>query len=126
MPASAYRLIGAVYVLLGTPALIGLFAGWVRRGGNPYLAMSLMGIPLGILFMMFGFGRFKLTALSQTAAMLAIAGVINLLFMWGASIIVRSGREGFGTAYGFFAVAASFLALVAFVLLVRSAVIHKR
>jgi len=92
----------------------------LHRGGNPYFALSFMGVPLGLLFLAAARERFPRSFLSDTAAKLGFVALLQLAFMMGARQILLAGRLGFGTAYHFFGMLSSFLSLLALVLLLAA------
>ena len=69
-----YRVTGGLYLLLGLPGAIALFSGLLERGGggDGYFALSGGLVPVGILFLVFGFGKPALTNLSDAAVKLSI------------------------------------------------------
>ena len=120
---TSYRIYGVFYLLAALPGVIALATGRIHPGpgSNPYVPLSLGGIPLGLLFLAFAADRFPRQYLSDVAVRVGAVGLFQLVCMAGAYGVVQTGREGFLTAYLFFGMATSFLALVAFVLLVTAA-----
>jgi hypothetical protein len=118
-----YRIYGVLYLLLAVPALVALASGTLKPGpgANAYLPLSLGGIPLGALYLAFSFDRFHRQYLSDTAVRVGAVGLLQLVFMGGAWLVIQSGRQGFLTAYLFFGMATTFLALTSLVLLIIAA-----
>jgi hypothetical protein len=116
----AYAAVGIVYIVGSLPGWVLFLTGRLAENRNPYLLLSLPGLFLGSLFLSIGVGRLSRTKRTGTAvrvAFLALSfGFFALLFRGG----VELGDERFLTAVLFCAMAASYLSLVAFVLLVMA------
>lgn len=121
MGKTSYWVVGALYCLWGFPALIALVLGQLQRGGNPYFAISFMGVPLGILFILYSRWPQRWRFLSDTAVRLGIVTQFQLVFCIAAWWVVNfTERKGFGTAYHFFGMIGSFLSILIFVFLIAN------
>ena len=117
-----YFALGAIMLICGLPGLVALVTGQLGPGGNPYIPFTLTGIPLGGLFIAYGRDRFPRRQLADLAVRAGWLSLFQLVFLVGAWLMVRAGRLGFETAFGFFAMAASFFSVLALALLVYAAV----
>jgi hypothetical protein len=114
----AYAGVGIVYIVGSLPGWFLLLTGGLAENRNPYLILSLPGLLLGGLFFAIGLGRLPRTKRAGTAIRVAFFALsfafFALLFRGG----VQMGEERFLTAVLFCAMAASYLSLVALVLLI--------
>jgi hypothetical protein len=116
----SYTRVGAIYILLSLPAWGLLIAGRLFEIRNFYLLISLMGLPLGALFLVFGTGRRRLNSRSGTALRLAYMALAFILFLFVFELLVKEGAPFFLTAVLFCAMAGSFLSLLTLVFLVAA------
>jgi hypothetical protein len=121
MGSVPYRILGATYLLAGLPGLVALLLGDIHRGGNPFFAISAMGVPLGLVFLFLSTRPRRRSFLADAAVKLGFLAVSQIAFVpvfWQ----VAKSRAGFGTAYQFMGMFGSFLSLVALVLAVAALV----
>jgi len=117
---STYTRVGAIYILLSLPAWGLLAAGRLFDIRNFYLLISLMGLPLGALFLVFGTRRRPINSRSGTALRLAYMALAFILFLFVFELMVKSGAYFFLTAVLFCAMAGSFLSILTLVFLVAA------
>lgn len=120
MTDSAYRITGLLYIAAGAPATIALAVGNMQRGGEPYFALSIVGVPIGALYLLFWRRPERRTKLTDHAVRLGMFTLLQILFAWVFKGITAAGYEKFLTAYWFMAMFASFLSLFAAALLISA------
>ena len=89
-----YRVVGSLYLILGAPSLVFWLTGRIQELHNDFLIISIGGIPLGFMLLMFGFGKFPMNRLSNMAlrfAIIALSANVPLL------ISLQMARLGFGS-----------------------------
>jgi len=118
---SRYIVVGVLYFILSLPGWALLAAGKLVEIRNVYLLISLMGAPLGLLFLAFGTGRLPRNSKSGTGLRLGYIGLAFAFFTLGAVAGVFMGAEKLRTAVQFCAMASSYLALVTLVFLTAAA-----
>jgi hypothetical protein len=121
-----YLLAGALYVLLSLPGWTALLLGRLFASRNPYLLISLLGAPVGVLLLVFGMGRPSPNSRSGTAIRFAVLGLVFLLLALGSQVGVGAGVEPLKTSVAFCVMASSYLALVALVFLIAAVVSGRR
>jgi len=112
-----YRIAGVIYLLLGAPGLAALLLGKLQRGGDPYFALSGGLVVPGLLFLLYGMGRWPLNGLSEGALKMSVIALIQPPFLLLFHRIMQSD-PGFGTAYQFTGMFLGFLGGLSSVLLV--------
>ena len=116
----AYLISGALYLLSALPALVLLIAGKLVGMRNGYLLLSLVGVPVGTLLMIFGTGRVAANSKSEIGIRVGYIGIAFLVFLLGSLFVVRMGAERFMTSVVFCAMASSYIAIVAMVFLIAA------
>jgi len=115
-----YAATGAFYLGTCAPAWVLLLQGRLAEHRDPYLLLSLGAVLPGVLFVGIGVGRLPRTPRTGIALRIAFLALGFVVILAGALLVVAAGAEPFLTAARFSAMAASFLSLVALVLLVRA------
>jgi hypothetical protein len=117
---ATYTRVGIIYIVLSLPAWGLLIAGKLFEIRNFYLLISVMGLPLGVLFLGFGTGRRALNSRSDTAIRVSYIALAFIAFLFLFELMVRGGATLFMTAVLFCAMAGSFLSLLTLVFLVAA------
>jgi hypothetical protein len=117
---SQFRFLGVVFILLALPAAGLLVTGNLQRGGNAYVPLSLGGLLLGGLYLLYGTGRYVDSFPAEAAAKIGWIALIQFPFMLGAWMLMRSGQAGFEIAYRFLGMFISFLAILAVVFIIAA------
>ena len=117
---ATYTRVGIIYIILSLPAWGLLIAGKLFEIRNFYLLISVMGLPLGALFLGFGTGRRALNSRSDTALRVSYIALAFIAFLFLFELMVRGGATLFMTAVLFCAMAGSFLSLLTLVFLVAA------
>lgn len=120
MKPGAYRNVGLLYLAAGLPGLQALILGRLGRGGDPYVALSLLALPIGALFLVFWRQPRRQATRSEHAVRLGGFALLQVAFGVGSRLVVGAGFDGFLTAYWFFGMFSSFLSLIAAGLLVAA------
>jgi hypothetical protein len=118
---SRYIVVGILYFILSLPGWALLAAGKLVETRNVYLLISLMGAPLGLLFLAFGTGRLPRNSRSGTGIRVGYIGLAFAFFTLGAVVGVSLGVGKLQTAVQFCAMASSYLALVTLAFLMAAA-----
>lgn len=121
-----YLRIGVLYLILGLPGLAWLAAGRLFASRDIYLLTSLLGVPLGVLFVLFGAGKFPRNSRSWYAVRVAVLSLFFAALLLTSLLAVRLGAGMFMTSARFCLMASSYLALVALVLGVTAALRGRR
>ena len=102
------------------PSWVLLAEGRLFTGRNPYLLVPFTGVPAGVMLLLYAMDRFQRTRLSdngyRVALLAASVGVCGL----GSWLGVHTGVEALLTAMRFCVMAASYLALFSFAVLVAA------
>lgn len=122
----AYAATGVFYLGTGIPAWILLLQGRLLEHRDPYLLLSLGAILPGGLFLGIGLGRLPRTDRTGIAIRIAFLAICSAVILAGSLLVVAAGAEPFLTAARFSAMAASYLTIIAFVLLVRALLLARR
>ncbi len=117
---ATYTRVGIIYIILSLPAWGLLIAGKLFEIRNFYLLISVMGLPLGALFLGFGTGRRALNSRSDNALRISYIALAFIAFLFLFELMVRGGASLFITAVLFCAMAGSFLSLLTLVFLVAA------
>jgi len=115
-----YLISGVLYLVSALPALGLLIAGKLLGMRNGYLLLSMMGIPLGVLLLIFGTGRVTPNSRSEIGVRMGYIGIAFLVFLLGSLIGVRLGVEPLMTSVVFCAMASSYIAIVTMVFLIAA------
>lgn len=122
MRRSSFTVPGAIYVLLGTPALLALVTGRLHRGGDAWFAVSILAVPAGVVFLVAARRPGAVGRMGDYAVKLATFALVQAFFAVLFRLTVSAGSDRFLTAYAFLAMFASFLSLVAAVLAIAGMV----
>ena len=122
MKHTGYLTSGILYILVGLPGFVLLVLGRLFETRNPYLLISLLGIPLGTLLIAFGSGKLGKNSKSDVGLRVGYIGLAFILFMFGSLAGVKMGVEPLMTSVVFCRTASSYLALVALVFLIVAVV----
>lgn len=112
-----YLSAGILYILVGLPGLVLLVTGRLIETRNPYLLLSLLGIPVGALLIAFGSGKVARNSKSDVGVRVGYIGLGFILCMLGSLAGVKLGVEPLMTSVVFCGTASSYLALVTLVFL---------
>ena len=112
--------LGAIYVLLSLPGWGAFVLGRLFETRNAYLLFSLMGLPLGLLFLVFGRGLRPPVSRCGHAARVAFLALSFMAILFLSFAGVKLGLAKLMTAVQFCAMAASYLSLLALVFLVAA------
>ena len=112
--------LGVIYVLLSLPGWGAFLLGRLFESRNVYVLFSLMGLPLGVLFLVFGRGIRPLVSRTGHAARVAVLALGFLAVMLLSRAGVELGAEKLQTAVAFCAMTSSYLSLLALVFLVAA------
>jgi len=123
---TGYLTSGILYILVGLPGLMLLVLGRLFETRDPYLLISLLGIPLGILLVAFGLGKIGKNSRSDVGVRVGYIGLAFILCMLGSLAGVKLGVEPLMTSVVFCGTASSYLALVALVFLIVAAVSRRK
>ncbi len=121
-----YLRIGVIYLILGAPGLVWLAIGDLFASRNIYLLTSLLGLPLSVLFVLFGTGKFPRNTRSWYAVRVAVLSLFFAVLLLASLLVVRLGAVMFETSARFCLMASSYLALVTLVLGISAALRGKR
>ena len=116
----AYIISGGLYLASALPALVLLIAGKLLGMRNGYLLLSLVGVPVGMLLMVFGTGRVATNSKSEIGVRVGYIGIAFLVFLLGSLFGVQMGAERLMTSVVFCAMASSYIAMVAMVFLIAA------
>ncbi len=108
----AYLRAGVLYLILALPGIAALLAGRLFASRDIHLLASLLGVPLGTLFLLFGFRRPAPNRRSWYALRVAVLSLFFAFLLVASLGAVRLGAEAFATSAGFCLMAASYLGLV--------------
>jgi hypothetical protein len=118
----SYLVVGAMCLAVGVPSWVLLLRGKLVSARDPNLLIPFFGIPAGVMLLVYGTGRLRASPRSDhgfRVALIALAVAVCMLGSWAG---VRMGVPALQTAMRFSSMAASFLALMSFVLLTAAAV----
>ncbi len=121
----AYVRVGALYVLASLPGWVALVAGRLLEGRDPNLLLSLGGLPVGILFILFGVGRLTRNGKSEVAVRIGLIASSLIVFGVVSWLAMQGGWQGFEISVRFCTMAASYLSLIAVGFLVAALVTRK-
>jgi hypothetical protein len=121
-----YLRVGVFYLILGAPGLVWLATGGLLASRNIYLLTSLLGLPLGALFVLFGTGKFPRNTRSWYAIRVAVLSLFFAGLLLLSLFVVRLGGVMFVTSARFCLMASSYLGLVSLVLGISAALRGKR
>lgn len=112
--------LGVIYVLLSLPGWVAFVMGRLFETRNVYLLFSLMGLPLGLLYLVFGRGLRPPVSRSGHAVRVGVLALGFIAIMFLSLAGVKLGMEKLMTAVQFCAMAGSYLSLLALVFLVAA------
>lgn len=116
-----YLRIGVLYLILSAPGLVWLVTGGLLASRDIYLLTSLLGLPLGVLFVLFGIGKFPRNTRSWYAVRVAVLSLFFAILLVASLLVVRLGGVMFMTSARFCLMASSYLGLVTLVLGISAA-----
>ncbi len=121
-----YLRIGVMYLVLAAPGLVWLATGGLLASRDIYLLTSLLGLPLGVLFVLFGIGKLSRNTRSWYTVRVAVLSLFFAVLLLISLLVVRLGAVMFVTSARFCLMASSYLGLVTLVLGVSAALRRKQ
>ena len=109
---ASYTRIGVIYMLATLPALVMLVLGKLGEVRNPYLLLSLGGLPLGLLFVLVGLGRTRQNERTEIAVRIALIALTFVVCALLSVIGVKAGIEPLETSVLFSCMAASYISVI--------------
>lgn len=89
-----YNLIGALYIVLSLPSVAFLIMGKLH-GVNPFYTVAMGGMPLGIIFLLFGMKRVAISHISNIALKFAVAALAFNIPLFISLVLIRNGYQFF-------------------------------
>lgn len=121
-----YRIVGALCLFVSLPSWALLVLGRLAESRNPFYILPFVGTIPGALLLAFGSGGLRRSSLSDTGLRVAGIGLAFLVFLLGSWAGVALGVFPLMTSVRFCAMTASYLGLLATVLLTVAAVRGRR
>jgi len=118
-----YAATGTFYLATAAPAWVLLVKGRLLEHRDPYLLLSLGALIPGGLFLGIGLGHLPCTGRTGVALRIAFLALCSAVILAASLFAVQAGAEPLLTAARFSAMAASYLTLIATVLLIRALVL---
>jgi hypothetical protein len=122
----SYMVLGMLCLAASIPSWVFLARGRLFAGRDPFLLIPFAGVPAGVMLILFAADRFERTRLSDNGFRVALIAVSVGVCGLGSWIGVHSGAEALQTAMRFCVMAASYLALFSFGILVAAVVQGKK
>jgi len=122
----AYYRLGGFFILSALPGWVFLGMGRLLQSRNPHLLLSLAGLPLGILFILFGRDILPRNSKSDIGARIGFLGACFVALAYLSWAAVQGGVPLLMTSVLFCSMTASYLSLLAFGFLVAAWVGRKQ
>ncbi|HEY4523707.1 MAG TPA: hypothetical protein VJK04_02430 [Candidatus Paceibacterota bacterium] len=89
-----YNLIGALYIVLSVPSVVFLIMGRIYEL-DPFYTVAMGGVPMGIIFLLFGTKRIAISHISNMALKFAIAALSFGIPLFLSLVLIRGGYPFF-------------------------------
>lgn len=110
-----YNLVGLLYLVFSLPPVAFLFMGKLANA-DPFYTVALGGVPLGVVFLLFGLKRVHINHMSNMALKFAIAALTFSIPLFLSYALIRAGYPIFENVVVLSALFIALASLNAFIL----------